>query len=413
MEALLILGGLLLMLAGLVWLVSQAFATSLFWGLGSLVPPLTLAFVFSHWRVARKAFILSSLGLIPLIVGLSLLASRDAERLEAIFSLRWLPTQEQPDLAMGVRGKLNGRKFTPQQGEAIKGVLTLREGQGFFARQEVTIRLREPVEGALRVDVLPDDLGALPEVEIAWLNPDQELPETRRLDRGYTLHLNLQPVAPNKLRGDFHLILPPQYETSLTGVVELDTDRLRYLDGQVDRRHDSRETLAFVIEDYLQRRHASPDVTLQPIPAVTLPADELEVQVQAQVKGEVQPFTLNLAKGEQGWYVKGDAYPPLAAPAAKTVTPASKATDPALAARPQNSMDKLQDFSIEQLLRNPGRYLHRSMRAHTERGGVAEGRFAGLDGEGNLVIRRVIRGPGEATYNLAPGEIVLLELVGP
>ena len=195
MEALLILGGLLLILAGAVWLISLAFSTSLLWGLGSLLPPLTLAFVFSHWRVARKALILSCLGFIPLIVGLSLLASRDAERLDAIFSLRWLPTQVEPDLAMGVRGELNGRRFAPQQGELINGVLNLREGKGFFARQEVTIRLREPIEGALRIDVLPDDIGALPEVEIAWLNPDQELPETRRLDRGYTLHLDLQPVA--------------------------------------------------------------------------------------------------------------------------------------------------------------------------------------------------------------------------
>ncbi|GEM_PF-3136716 len=32
MEALLILGGLLLMLAGFVWLISQAFTTSLLWG---------------------------------------------------------------------------------------------------------------------------------------------------------------------------------------------------------------------------------------------------------------------------------------------------------------------------------------------------------------------------------------------
>jgi len=69
MEALLILGGLLLILAGAVWLISLAFSTSLLWGLGSLLPPLTLAFVFSHWRVARKALILSCLGFIPLIVG--------------------------------------------------------------------------------------------------------------------------------------------------------------------------------------------------------------------------------------------------------------------------------------------------------------------------------------------------------
>ena len=412
MEALLILGGLLLILAGFIWLISQAFATSLLWGLGSLLPPLTLAFVFSHWRVARKALILSCLGVIPLIVGLSLLASRDAERLEAIFSLRWLPTHTQPELAMSVRGKLNGREFAPQRGEIINGVLTLREGQGFFARQEVTIRLRERFEGALRMDVLPDDIGTLPEVEIAWLSQDQQLPESRRLDRGYTLHLDLQPVAPNKLRGDFHLVLPPQFETSLTGVVELYTDRLRYLDGQVDRRHDSRDTVVFVIEDYLQRRHASRQVTLETVPTFTLPADELELDVQAQIKGERQTFSLRLGKSEQGWQVKGDDYPPLAE-SVDAVVPARKTTEAVNAETPPSSLDRRLRFSMEQVLRNPGRYQHLLMRAHTERGGVAEGRFGGLDSEGNLIIKRVIRGPGEATYNLAPGEIVLLELVEP
>ena len=109
MEALLILGGLLLVFAGFVWLISQAFATSLLWGIGSLLPPLTLAFVFSHWRAARRAVVLSCLGAMPLVVGLSLLASRDADRLAAIFSLRWLPTQVQPELSMNIKGQLNGR----------------------------------------------------------------------------------------------------------------------------------------------------------------------------------------------------------------------------------------------------------------------------------------------------------------
>lgn len=53
------------------------------------------------------------------------------------------------------------------------------------------------------------------------------------------------------------------------------------------------------------------------------------------------------------------------------------------------------------------------MRAHTERGGVAEGRFAGIDRDGNVAIRRMLKGPGEAIYNLAPGDIVLLELLEP
>ena len=87
MDALLILGGLLLILVGLVWLVMRAFDTSLLWGCGSLLPPLTLLYTFVHWRRARQAVVLIGLGFVPLIVGLTLLANQDAKRLEAIFSL--------------------------------------------------------------------------------------------------------------------------------------------------------------------------------------------------------------------------------------------------------------------------------------------------------------------------------------
>lgn len=62
MDALLIIGGLLLMLAGLVWLVMRAFATSLLWGWGSLLPPLTLIYVVRHWARARSAVMLIGLG---------------------------------------------------------------------------------------------------------------------------------------------------------------------------------------------------------------------------------------------------------------------------------------------------------------------------------------------------------------
>ena len=94
MDALLILGGLLLIVFGLVWLVTLAFGSSLFWGLGSLFPPLTLLYVVRHWRTARKAVVLGGLGFIPLVVGLVLLANHDPERLHAILSLRWLEPVE-------------------------------------------------------------------------------------------------------------------------------------------------------------------------------------------------------------------------------------------------------------------------------------------------------------------------------
>src|SRR5690606_30590229 len=159
---------------------------------------------------------------------------------------------------------LNGQPFSPQQGELVDGVLTLREGQDFFARREVVIRMPQPVSGAVNLDVLPTDIGNIPEIEISWLLPEQELPEARRVRHGYTLHLALVPLAPNKLAGDFHLVLPPQFKTTLSGKVELYSNGLRYVDGKVDRSVDSLDTLAFIIEDYLQRRFTTRLVQLSP-----------------------------------------------------------------------------------------------------------------------------------------------------
>lgn len=418
MDALLILGGLLLIVLGVVWLVARAFGASLFWGVGVLaLPPVSLLFVFRHWDKARRALLLSGLGFIPLVAGLSLLASQDPERLAAIASLKWLHQNEgvQAGLTMGVRGRINGRPFGPQQGELIDGVLTLREGADFFANQAVSIRLPHAAEGALRVDVLPEDVGSLPEVEISWMRPDQELPEARRLSRGYTLHLDLQPVPPNKLAGDFHLVLPPRYNTNISGRVELYTDDLRYQAGKVDTRHDSRGTLMHVVEDYLQRRHATRQVQLETFPTVRFPATTLVATVQANVYGRRQSFELPISKGAQGWAVDGDEYPALPAEPEATIKAAAEleAQPSVQPAGPSLRLDRRQRFSMERLLRDPSAYRHVMVRARTERGGVAEGRFVGVDQDGNLNIRRVIEGPGEALYNLAPSEIASLELLEP
>ncbi|MGU1848633.1 hypothetical protein ACSEUW_17090, partial [Pseudomonas aeruginosa] len=45
MDALLILGGLLLMVAGYIWVIVLAFGTGLLWGYGSLFPPVALAYI--------------------------------------------------------------------------------------------------------------------------------------------------------------------------------------------------------------------------------------------------------------------------------------------------------------------------------------------------------------------------------
>ncbi|MCM2320897.1 hypothetical protein SAMN05216201_103258 [Pseudomonas linyingensis] len=415
MDALLIVGGLLLILFGLLWLVARAFATSLLWGCASLLPPLTLLFIVSQWRRARSAVMLMGLGSIPLVVGLTMLASHDADRLAAIISLRWL--EEEPRVASGLdirlRAEFNGTDFAPQSGELIDGTLVLREGDDFFARRELSIRLPAYTGGDLRLDVLPEDRGDLPEIELSWLLPDQELPEARRIASGYTLHLDLKAVPPNRLRGDFHLVLPPSYRTSLSGDVELYSSRLRYRDGRVDTRYNSQETVAWVIADYLQRSSRRHDVRLQPLPLLDLSAERLDLEVEARVDGVPRRTRLSLSRSEMhGWRVDGDRaapLPPLSEEELRRTAPVPT-TIVRGDARP---LDRRIGFSLERLLDAPSRFLGARVQVLTERGRSAEGRFAGLNEEGRLVIQHSLGGQGEASFLLRPSEVAQIELLEP
>ncbi|HSX70254.1 MAG TPA: MFS transporter [Pseudomonas sp.] len=415
MDALLILGGLLLMVAGMVWLVMLAFSTSLLWGWGSLIPPITLVYVLRHWRTARKAVVLVGLGGIPLVVGMVLMASQDAARLEAILSLRWLKEAPKAPAELDIRlhGELNGQPFSPQYAELVDGVLSLREGEDFFARREVKIRLPQAQKAPVQLDVLPADEGPLPEVEISWLLPEQDLPEARRLDKGYTLHLDLQALPPNKLQGDFHLVLPPSFKTSLSGRLELFADRLRYKDGRLDTQFDSRETLAKVVEDYLQRRFATRVVQLAELPEVSFPSRRVPLTVQARIDGAEQRLPLVLEKVAAGWQVEGDRYPPLPEP--RAVEPAKPAVEESAAAEPARpALDRRERFSLVRLQRNPEQYRGLSMRVSRADGGTVEGRFVGLDGDGSLRISQQLgSGGGRASFSFKPEEIGKIESLEP
>ena len=416
MEALLILSGLLLMLFGLVWLIMLAFGRSLFWGLGSLFPPLTLVYVVRYWRTARKAVLLASLGVIPMVVGVVLLASNDPVRFEQIISLDWLASTPQApqELQINLHGELSAEPFAPQHAELVDGLLSLREGQDFFARREVNIRVPVMADGSVRLNVLPTDAQPMPEVEISWLLPEQDLPEARRLNKGYTLYLDLKPVPPNKLRGGFHLVLPAQFNTALNGEIELFTDQLRYVDGQVDRHFDSRDTITYVLKDYLQRRFNSRAVQIVKLPAFTFPANSLELEVAALVDGQPQQLSVLLSKSEpQGWSVQGDQFIRVPAVVEVQVAAPPSITEAVKVAPTPSIGDRRLRFSLERLQRQPQRYVNLLMRVITVHGSAAQGRFVELNSLGRIVLRRELNGPGEASYILRPDEISQIELLEP
>ncbi len=418
MDALLILAGLLLLLTALVWLVMRAFDTSLLWGWGSLLPPVTLVFALSHWKKARAPIFLAGLAIGTGVVGLAQMAASEPERVAEIFSLRWMhPQRPAGELQIQLSGELNGQPFMPQQAELIDGNLVLREGQDFYARRELAIRLPEQPSGALSLDVLPQDQLGVPVIEMSWLLPEQDLPEARLIKRGYSLHLNLQPIAPNKLAGDFHLVLPARFKTSLSGKLELYTDQLRYRDGRLDTRHDSPETLAKVIEDYLQRRFMTTEVELAPLPVLIFPSQQLDLTVAAEIKGKPLQLPLQLEKdAERGWRVRNDRYPSLhSAPERNTlvIDKEQQAVSAPGIERERSVLDRRLRFSLQRLLRNPSQYENLLMRVQSERGSTAEGRFVGVSKTGELIIRSQVAGVGEASFNLHPDEIISIELLEP
>jgi hypothetical protein len=294
--------------------------------------------------------------------------------------------------------------------------LSLREGQDFYARRELIIRLPEQPQGAISLDVLPQDRQDVPVIEMNWLLPEQDLPEARLIQRGYSLHLDLQPVGPNKLAGDFHLGLPARFKTSLSGKLEVYTDRLRYRDGKLDARHDSRETLFKVIEDYLQRRFMTTQVELAALPVLSFSDKELQLDVTAQVNGDAMQLPLQLEKdSERGWMVKSDRYPPLSSAQPRPAETASQPlAEEAVDSKPARAaLDRRLRFSLKRLLRNPSQYENLLMRVQSERGSTAQGRFVGISKTGELIIRSQVEGAGEASFNLQPDEIINIELLEP
>ncbi len=418
MAALLIIGGMLWFFLGVLWLIVLAFGVSLLWGVGSLLPPILLLFVVRCWSVARKAVVFMAVGCIPLVAGFAQLAMLDAARVEALLNLSWLQGEQQAQHStqIDLHGELHGQPFRPEHGELIEGVLLLREGKDFFAQRELRIVLPSHTKVAqhgLRLDVLPQDTGKLPEIEIMWLLPEQGLPEARRIARGYTLHLDLQHQAPNRLTGDFHLVLPPQFNTSMSGEIELLSDRLHYLNGTPDRRYDDVATLEYVVQDYLERRF-NQDAVLQSLVTPKAFSTPLDLDVTAYLDGELQPISVRLIKSaDSGWTVQGDQYPERAAQSASANMLALTTEQVRQAIKSEGRVDRRVRFSLQRLLINPTQYQYLQMHLETIQGNQIKGRFMGLDAQGALSISRELKGPGTVSFNVLPAEIERITLLEP
>lgn len=223
MEQSLMLAGVITALIAYLLTVRRAFSTGAFWGWASVLPPLWLAYTLVHFRKARAGVVLMGIAVVPFAYGSYQLANNDPERFSYLLkqgepeqlALHW---KEISSIALG---ELRGQAFKPEDVRLYPQALVLREGAGFYAQRQVSILFREPVTLPLDIDVLPSDPNPPVAVELSWLEEGSTLPEARQIKQGYTLRLLFKEIDSDMLSAEFHLVLPEQYQSRLSGNVDV------------------------------------------------------------------------------------------------------------------------------------------------------------------------------------------------
>lgn len=128
-----------------------------------------------------------------------------------------------PQPAGAVQGLVQGQQFTLQRATIKNDVLTLRQGNDFFADHSVTIFLFNdhtlPENQHFSVTRTSDEHSA-PHIHLRWLSNKQDVPETFALTSQYELELEFGTALNGKLPGKIKLLIPGEQATELEGLFE-------------------------------------------------------------------------------------------------------------------------------------------------------------------------------------------------
>lgn len=117
-------------------------------------------------------------------------------------------------------GTIAGLPFTVEKATLKDGILTLRQGQEFFADREVAIFLfpkngESPIGRKWEVGASRNSDN--PHVHLSWRDANQTLPHTKILMNDYRLHLELAPGANGSVNGRIALFAPGEHSSRVNG----------------------------------------------------------------------------------------------------------------------------------------------------------------------------------------------------
>lgn len=322
----LLVAGLSLLIMATVGLVRQAAfrgdSALLF-----LIPLAGLRQVQENWQSYGMLALLRVLGTVCLLVGIGLIYVQH-ERLAPINAvpgqvLRGAKTPaattfvRSPEAALlmvrgdgkPLAGLIHGRTLqNPVRVTLINGVLSIHQGEAFLPDLSVSILLGwqpEDIQERRTLLITPAESGG-PPVHVSWKPEGRSYPETRIFKEGYRLELALAPLGEQQFTGALQLVLPDTLRSYLVGDFTVQTNHLRYRNGEVDLFFDHPDTLGYVAREYLHTQFPAGAVASIRIENVNLRRASREGEVQARVQlqdGTLERRRLQLEENSVGWAV--------------------------------------------------------------------------------------------------------------
>lgn len=335
--AVLIAGISVYLVATLIYLRS-AYRVAPLWCWSSIVlPPLALAYYFIYWRRAWPLFVLQTVGLVLLVLGVVFFVRANAGQMTnpIMLALQQVvapasltnpvdASVEQFAASKDVRrfigridGVIGGRvKRKPvliQEVELKDGVLRFKDGVGLFPQNEVAVFLgitEHEINERWQLEVNPTT-DHPPLIHVSSFDPRTSKIKTDVYDGGYWLDLVLTDRRLNLVSGFVRLLLPGGKKDFIAGNFDGYTNQLRLIDGEVDRFYDSKDTVEYVAKLHIETRFK------KAVSAVTFMDTHLLAHMAhptaktfadlTLADNSVHSISLDLFKGQQGWTVDADS----------------------------------------------------------------------------------------------------------
>ena len=330
----LLLAGLALFVTGTLYCMREARDTDGAPG-AFLLPLASLSWVRTQWDRVRWAALCRLAGVALLVVGAAMLVLRQPEVLEnprqlfAASAPQELAGSRRLDLTSYVSaeeairvairedanpelsGRVLGQDFLPERVQLVDGVLSIRQGEGFFPDMEVRILFHEdplPVSARTTFRVRPE-AEQPPEIHLSRRERGSAYPETTIIRSGYRMEMQLAPLG-DQLTGFLQLILPDEKRSFLSGDFNAYTSNLRYRDGRVDIAHDHPDTLEHVARSYLEGRFSSGTIRSLEFADTRMESIRGSGRTMARLEldgGHVEERELVLDRTDVGWVVRPGA----------------------------------------------------------------------------------------------------------